>query len=406
MKKVFLSSLTLTTLVLFGLVAFIVIARPGLGQSNNLAAVADVSQPVVAVSFDFDPQLVDYQVSQPDYAWIDLSDSSDEQIKPADFEDNVGSAAIDLGFYFPFFDHVYRQVRVSDNGYLYFGGEQTDGGSTPQAVPSQEDLIHNLIAPLGADLFRNPADSVVYIARQTEPDRRLVVQFENAYWCCNLEAANNFQVILYPDGRILTQYQSVQSQDPAHAYVTVGLENEDGSRGQSFYTGLLNKTDVFKSELAVLYNPGDTVLGRLLFMPETGHAQAAPGQSATFNTDLLNLSGVDSTFTITHTLQVNGVDVPLHPVAAEESQEADAPDESTGPEGTAEPPATWGIKTLTEPGQVNHTEAGPLAVEIIIPQTAQAGDVAVITFRALPDAITELEAVATFTIEVTSANPE
>ena len=250
MRKIFLSISALTILVIFGAVTFVIIAGPGsLARHPEISAASAVSNVAMnepgPAPFTFDPAAVSYEVSQPDYAWIDISSNSDEQIQPSDFEDNVGSAAIDIGFYFPFFENIYHQLRLSDNGYLYFAGEAADGGNTPQAVPSQEDLIHNLIALLGADLFRNPNDSVVYVSRQTEPERRLVVQFENAYRCCNLAAPNDFQVVLYPDGRILSQYQSIQSQEPAYDYVTAGIENEDGSRGYNFYTGLMNDTNVF-----------------------------------------------------------------------------------------------------------------------------------------------------------------
>ncbi len=418
MKKIFLSILTLVVLIVFGGMVFVVIARPaGLAQSTEGPVVSvDHSaalQPAQAPPFIFDPEAVSYEISEPDYGWLDISTGSDEQIIPADFEDDLGSAAIDMGFYFPFFGQIYGQVRLSDNGYLYFDGDETTGGNTPQTVPSEVDLVHNLIASFGANLFRNPGDSAVYIARQTEPERRLVVQFENAYWCCNLETPNDFQVVLYPDGRILSQYQSIKNDNPPHAYLTVGIENEGGTRGHHVYTGFLDETDTLHDQLAILYDPGETILGRLLFIPEAGVVQTEPGQTVTFTADLLNLSGVDSHFTITRTMQVNGADVPLLPVnsadAEEKTDESRAGDDSGGTGGTGEAEATdepaqptWSINILAEPGQVNNTYANPLEVEIFIPETATVGDVAVITFRALPEAVAGLEAVATLTLEVTS----
>jgi hypothetical protein len=422
MKKFFLSISTLVTLTIFGGLVFIIVSKPA-GPASNAAAPAvsagsvPASAPAQAPLFSFDPAAISYEVSHPNYEWIDISASSDEQIIAKDFEDNVGSAAIDIGFYFPFFKNIYSQVRLSDNGYVYFDGDETTGRNTPQTVPTDVDLVHNLIAPFGADLFRNPGDSIVYIARQSEPERRLVVQFKNAYWCCNLENPNNFQVILYPDGRILTQYESIQNEHPPHAYLAVGIENEDGSQGHHFFTGFLDETDILHNQLAILYDPDETLLGRLLFIPETDEVQGAPGQTVTFKTNLLNLSGVDSNFTITQTLQINGVEAPLQPVDSEEPKEtgdSDEPDNVNGTDGAdetsetgdaGEAASTWRMNILAEPGQVNHTYAKPLTVEIIISETATADDTAVITFRASPEAITDLEANATFTIEITAGNP-
>jgi hypothetical protein len=396
MKKFFLSISTLATLIIFGGLVFTIISRPTAPAPNTAAPAISASSvpasaPAQTSPFNFDPTAINYEVSHPNYEWIDISTSSDEQIIAADFEDNVGSAAIDIGFYFPFFNNIYSQVRLSDNGYIYFDGDETTGRNTPQTIPADIDLVHNLIAPFGADLFRNAGDSIVYIARQSEPERRLVVQFKNAYWCCNLENPNDFQVILYPDGRILTQYESIKNENPPHAYLTVGIENEDGSQGHHFFTGFLDETDTLHDQVAILYDPGDTLLGRLLFIPETDEVQGAPGQTVTLNTDLLNLSGVDSHFTITQTLQVNGVDVPVQPVDSGETDETDDSEQAD---------STWRMDILAEPGQVNHTEAKPLKVEIIIPETATVDDTAVITFRALPEAITDLEASVIFTIFV------
>lgn len=359
LKKI--SSITLLSVVL--VVSCLAVVAVIAGPDDLAQRARGLAQ---GIPFTFDPGKVSYEISQPDYGWIDVSATRDEQITDAESVDNVGSTEIDIGFYFPFFEGIYRWVRLSDNGYLYFGGDEEDGGNAPQTVPSSVDLIHNLIAPLGADLFRYE-DSAVYIARQTEPERRLVLQFEKAYWCCSLGAPNDFQVILYPDGRILTQYQSIHSENASHAYLTVGIENQDGTRGHNFYTGFLDRAPL-QDQQAVLYDPGNTMFGRVLFIPDAETAQVASGQTqtVTLGTDLLNLSGADSNFTITHTLQVNGVGV---------STTSDEPEE----------PA-WSY-AVTEPGFVKNTDFVPLTVEVIVPETAVVGDTAVITLQALTEAV-------------------
>jgi hypothetical protein len=389
-KKIIRSIALLSIVVIASAVAVIVVINGpgglaqgdgGFSASAGASSIPDVARQSL---FIFTPEEVVYEVSQPTYSWIDISASSDEQIAEGDPADNLGSAAIEIGFYFPFFEEIYRQVRVSDNGYLYFGGDETHGANAPQAVPSDVDLIHNLIAPFGADLFRYPGDSVVYIARQTDPERRLVLQFEKAYWCCNLEAANDFQVVLYPDGRILTQYQSIGQSVP-HAYLTAGIENKDGTRGYNFYTGFLDEAPMLQGQQAVLYGPGDTLLGRMLFIPEAVTVQGTPTETATLSADLLNLSGTDSYFTITHTLRVNGLEILADP-------------------GQPEEPA-WRFNILTEPGLVSNTDFAPLTVEVTVPETAALDDTAIITFQALPDTVQGFTPTVTFTVIVTDTQP-
>lgn len=242
MKKSISIITSILTLTIFSVGAFVVLARP-----------ATLAPPQTAASAA--PESLSYDIAEVDYAWIDISAAADEQISPTEFEDNVGSAAIDIGFTFPFFDESYDTLAISDNGYLYFGGDEADGGDTPQAIPSAVDGIHNLIAPLGADLFRNPADTAVFIARQSEPEPRLVIQFDNAYWCCSLDRPVDFQVVLYPDGRILTQYQHLTGDEAPHVHVAIGLENGDGAEGVSLYTGFLDETDRLADESAILYEP-------------------------------------------------------------------------------------------------------------------------------------------------------
>ncbi len=369
MKKILFSMLTsLMILLMFGIAVFVVFAGPsGITQPTTASQLpeADDGLQLNETSLNsFNPDEVSYEISQPEYAWIDVSSESDEQIAPSDFEDNVGSAAIDIGFYFPFFDQIYNQVHVSDNGYIYFDGDEASGGNVPQNIPSSIDPIHNLIAPIGADLFRNADDSVVYIARQTEPEQRLIIQFAQVYWCCNLEDVVDFQIVLYPDGRILTQYKTIGGDSTAKRYLTAGIENSDGSRGHNLYSGFLAETDMLVDEAAMLYDPGDSILGQIQFMPETIIVEGNGGETLTLTADLLNLSGVDVTFALTHTLQIN---------------EASATS-ATDSDG-------WTFATVAEPTSLGNGESGPLAIEITIPADAAPSDIAVLSFEAMSDAV-------------------
>ena len=117
MKKAFLSTISLAVLIVFGFIVVGVVANSVVTVQNtgSLATSAHVAGPI-QVPFEFVPAAVSYDISQPDYEWLEVSDSNDEQLSDNELVDNVGSAEIDIGFYFPFFAGIYRQVPLACAG--------------------------------------------------------------------------------------------------------------------------------------------------------------------------------------------------------------------------------------------------------------------------------------------------
>jgi len=129
---------------------------------------------------------------------------------------------VDLPWAFPFYGTPRTTVRVSSNGYLTFGTDGTDYTNDP--IPNA-DPPNAFIAPFWDDL--NPSTSgEVYTYYDTETDRFIVEWYQVPHY--GASSPYTFEVILYPDGRILFQYLDLQG-DLTSA--TVGIENDEGSDG-------------------------------------------------------------------------------------------------------------------------------------------------------------------------------
>ena len=237
------------------------------------------------------------------YDWIEIA--GDGARVPLS-GDNWGSGEVDIGFYFPFYDNVYRTFRVSTNGYAYFGQGAAYGAHTPIFIGSASHP-NNFIAPFGADLYVHPDVSRVYVRR--DPGRT-VIEFVDIQWCCGLNTPHTFQIVLYPDGRILTQYRQVRYLTNPDRRVVAGIENADGSDGAAYFQGYFQADDSLDNDLAVLYDPGDTLFGHLILDTSDHYLWDDPGYPISTSATLFNLSGITDVFSLNYSLQVSSSVVP------------------------------------------------------------------------------------------------
>ena len=183
------------------------------------------------------------------FGWIEIRHNADYVWEMRGYyDDNDFSQSYPIGFYFPYYDQLYTEFRVSENGFIYFGENVGDGGGVPDEIPGDSisnpssDDINNFIAPFAGDLSGDYAVSRVYVKNDTNPqNRRTIIEFENMVWCCWQGNPRTFEVILYPDGTIDLQYLKVtnfsESTLDDNKEVRVGLENLNGSARR-----LLSKT--------------------------------------------------------------------------------------------------------------------------------------------------------------------
>ena len=156
----------------------------------------------------------------PDFAWTDISGVG-TPVNYGGFEDDGTVGPYPIGFSFPFYGNSFGQFYVCTNGWVSFT-EGTLDTYTNQPLPNNgADTPANLLAPFWDDMVYDPAvNSAVYYYND---GARLIIQ----YYVRRLGQGTTppfykFQVILYPNGRIVYQYDTVGTTVNS---ATVGIQN-------------------------------------------------------------------------------------------------------------------------------------------------------------------------------------
>ena len=156
-----------------------------------------------------------YTMSDATYSWISTSTSTgitgDDQSKQ-----------FSLPFTFNFYGNNYNSVYVCSNGFLSF--TSSSNSYKPVEIPNTGDP-NALVAPFWRDLTPDASGTITY----TSTSSYFVVTWNNVKNYSNSNR-QTFQVILYSNGEIKFQYQSV-----SHDVTTsIGIENQDGSDGVKY----------------------------------------------------------------------------------------------------------------------------------------------------------------------------
>jgi len=173
-----------------------------------------------------------------DYSWVDISDSGSLYSFPSN--DDAGES-ISIGFDFSFYGDNYNSLIINPNGWVGFG-DDNDGWDNI-SIPSS-DAPRSAIFGLWDDL--NPVNDncnsycsgSVYTHGNSE---RFVVWFnEVAHWWTNFEDSYyDFQIVLYPNGDIDVNYNSLTGTHDA----TIGIQNATGTDGIQVASGSSFATD-------------------------------------------------------------------------------------------------------------------------------------------------------------------
>ncbi|MBE0565955.1 MAG: choice-of-anchor D domain-containing protein [Krumholzibacteria bacterium] len=152
----------------------------------------------------------------PAYNWTDIAATGTPVFSGANDDRNVGPFPI--GFDFPFYGNTFSDFRVCSNGFLSFTSTLT--ALTNQNLPNT-GAPENLLAAFWDDLNVNTANgnNVYYLYDGS----KLIVQYDQVprYGTTMLYT---FQVLLYPDGTIVYQYEEMQGTRLNEA--TIGIQND------------------------------------------------------------------------------------------------------------------------------------------------------------------------------------
>ena len=175
----------------------------------------------------------------PAYAFEDIVGA------PGTFEIALGdddASQIFLPFAFPFYGDDYSLAWIVSNGRVEFGEEAaTNTNNTP--IP-RTSTPNGMLAPFWEDLNPEASGSVHY----SGTPERAIVQWTDVARNRDEAARLTFQAILYPDGRVLYQYETLTGADQREV---VGVENLDGTDGLQMSA----RAEFLEEGLAVLIAP-------------------------------------------------------------------------------------------------------------------------------------------------------
>ena len=201
--------------------------------------------------------------SQPSYNWIDPFGSGHSIITnwtQGNF-DNGYFGPVDLPFTFTFFSNYYDQIFINSNGYLSFNAGYTETASN-SSIPFFDEPNNILAAcamDLNLDTLEHPESKIFYYGDA----HKFIVTYYHSYVNFSNTDYITFQVILYPDGNILYQYNNTESVVPLPSSIgndaLIGIENEIGTRGVCYRNNGVGGP-IFSSPLAVMFGPNALIL--------------------------------------------------------------------------------------------------------------------------------------------------
>ncbi|HKY33808.1 MAG TPA: S8 family serine peptidase [Candidatus Polarisedimenticolia bacterium] len=162
----------------------------------------------------------------PVFNWVDISGvGTPIQFDPDGYCIDCTSGPFPIGFPFPFYGNSFTEVRITTEGFISFTSSRTTFSNQP--LPNTGTTVpENLLAVFWDDLvLRNGTGSEpeASAAFYHHDGTRFIVQWKRFYRIADFDDDLNFQIILYPNGKIVYQYLRMDSQTLNSA--TIGQQN-------------------------------------------------------------------------------------------------------------------------------------------------------------------------------------
>ncbi|QCK16807.1 S8 family serine peptidase [Mangrovivirga cuniculi] len=211
------------------------------------------------------------------YQWEDISQTGENVT--AFWRDQNGSLLeLDLGFQFPYFEHVYEKLYLTQYGVLTTNNEMGWAGN---AMSPGNKFQNVAISALNRNL-RLEYGGDIYVQKKSG---KIIIQYENVRVAASASSTFTFQTIIYNNGDIVHNYKTVPSL-AFYKTVEVGLEDPDKEFGfviydKSSYTetpdaGLTNGSSI------KIYSPGVDAIENVSMT----HGVVPVGESQTINFDV------------------------------------------------------------------------------------------------------------------------
>ena len=177
----------------------------------------------------------------PTYDWVDIT-AVGTPITDLNADDEV-VCPLPISFPFPFYGNSFNSLKVSSNGWLSFTYTGTSSLLTNAALPSASGA-DNMIAGFWDDLSFSSSHGSGR-AYYYNDGTRFILTFENVpHYSSASTGLYTFQYILYPNGRIVLQYESVSGLLNSN---TIGIQNGPKSDGLN----VAYNTDFVHGHLAI-----------------------------------------------------------------------------------------------------------------------------------------------------------
>jgi N-acetylneuraminic acid mutarotase len=161
-------------------------------------------------------------------------------------DDNFTNVTLPFGF--TFYGQNYTTAAVCTNGFVTFLGGTcpfTNGGIPSTGTPNAA------IYPYWDDMFIDASSSMWTKTIGTAPNRQFLIEWRNARYFGDTTRRVDFEVVLYENGRILTQYRNIADDGRERGNsATLGIENAAGNDALQYS---FNEATIGTPDFAVLY---------------------------------------------------------------------------------------------------------------------------------------------------------
>jgi hypothetical protein len=213
---------------------------------------------------------------------------------PSDLAGDDDYDIISTNFSFPFYEAHYNSATISANGLILLGftGSMNQGWPYGDSIPRPRKP-NSFIAPFWEDLVVGSpynTGAVYYRHGGVFPNQYLVVEWRDVTYYWDPSTPFSFEVILYENGNVVLQYQSVPSN---YYWTAVGIENNEGMDGLQYHYG---SSTGLSAGMAIRFNRPTTPTARVKVNPLIQGAFSATTGSTTFSFAVRN-TGTNGTDT-------------------------------------------------------------------------------------------------------------
>jgi len=265
-----------------------------LGKGDDVAGVDEEVDPRPSILGSGGPDAFGYTWTDSDepggpvYDWVDISGVGTPvwPIGTYELDDNEGP--FPLGFNFQWYENTFDQLYITTEGWISFTSTRETYSNQP--LPNSGTTVpENLLAALWDDLVHRsgtgsePTPSAVYYYNDGS---RFIIQWDDMYPIANYTNALDFEIILYPNGRVVYQYQASDLGSHQNSF-TIGWQNQAKDDGQTI---VHNDASYLHDNMAIEISAGPDWIN---VSPESGVIPAGECATLTVSLDALELEEGD-----------------------------------------------------------------------------------------------------------------